>query len=299
MSRRKLRAVTPRTIATRDGRSLTLYEGGDADGLAVIVHHGSPSSGLLYERWLDHAAANGIRLVGFDRSGYAGSTRHRGRSVSTAASDVEAIADVLSLERFATWGISGGGPHALACAALCGDRLTAAASVAGVAPWGAEGLDWLAGMGEGNVTEFGAVLEGEDALRPLLDRERAAMLAAGPEELTGVLGSLLGDADRAVLFGGIAAWMDAAHRNGLRDSADGWLDDDLAFVAPWGFEPGAVTRPVLIVQGGDDRFVPRSHGEWLATNVPGADAWIDDADGHLTLIERRISDVHGWLLAHS
>ena len=299
MSRRKLRAVTPRTIATRDGRSLTLYEGGDADGLAVIVHHGSPSSGLLYERWLDHAAANGIRLVGFDRSGYAGSTRHRGRSVSTAASDVEAIADVLSLERFATWGISGGGPHALACAALCGDRLTAAASVAGVAPWGAEGLDWLAGMGEGNVTEFGAVLEGEDALRPLLDRQRAAMLAAGPEELTGVLGSLLGDADRAVLFGGIAAWMDAAHRNGLRDSADGWLDDDLAFVAPWGFEPGAVTRPVLIVQGGDDRFVPRSHGEWLATNVPGADAWIDDADGHLTLIERRISDVHGWLLAHS
>ena len=299
MSRRKLRAVTPRTIATRDGRSLTLYEGGDAGGLAVIVHHGSPSSGLLYERWFDHAAANGIRLVGFDRSGYAGSTRHRGRSVSTAASDVEAIADVLSLERFATWGISGGGPHALACAALCGDRLTAAASVAGVAPWGAEGLDWLAGMGEGNVTEFGAVLEGEDALRPLLDRERAAMLAAGPEELTGVLGSLLGDADRAVLFGGIAAWMDAAHRNGLRDSADGWLDDDLAFVAPWGFEPGAVTRPVLIVQGGDDRFVPRSHGEWLATNVPGADAWIDDADGHLTLIERRISDVHGWLLAHS
>ena len=299
MSRRKLRAVTPRTIATRDGRSLTLYEGGDADGLAVIVHHGSPSSGLLYERWLDHAAANGIRLIGFDRSGYAGSTRHRGRSVSTAASDVEAIADVLSLERFATWGISGGGPHALACAALCGDRLTAAASVAGVAPWGAEGLDWLAGMGEGNVTEFGAVLEDEDALRPLLDRERAAMLAAGPEELTGVLGSLLGDADRAVLFGGIAAWMDAAHRNGLRDSADGWLDDDLAFVAPWGFEPGAVTRPVLIVQGGDDRFVPRSHGEWLATNVPGADAWIDDADGHLTLIERRISDVHGWLLAHS
>ena len=299
MSRRKLRAVTPRTIATRDGRSLTLYEGGDAGGLAVIVHHGSPSSGLLYERWLDHAAANGIRLIGFDRSGYAGSTRHRGLSVSTAASDVEAIADVLSLERFATWGISGGGPHALACAALCGDRLTAAASVAGVAPWGAEGLDWLAGMGEGNVTEFGAVLEGEDALRPLLDRQRAAMLAAGPEELTGVLGSLLGDADRAVLFGGIAAWMDAAHRNGLRDSADGWLDDDLAFVAPWGFEPGAVTRPVLIVQGGDDRFVPRSHGEWLATNVPGADAWIDDADGHLTLIERRISDVHGWLLAHS
>ena len=286
-------------MSAGDGRSLAVYEGGDPNGLAVIVHHGSPSSGLLYERWTDHAGANGIRLLGFDRAGYAGSTRLRGRDISAVAADVEAIADALELERFATWGISGGGPHALACAVLCGERLTAAASLAGVAPWGAEGLDWLAGMGEGNVAEFGAVLEGEDALRPPLERDRAAMLAASPEELQSVFDSLLGDADRAVLAGGIAGWMDSAHRNGLRDSVDGWLDDDLAFAAPWGFEPAAVSRPVLIVQGGDDRFVPRSHGEWLAARVPGAEAWIDDADGHLTLIEHRVPEVQEWLLAHS
>ena len=168
-----------------------------------------------------------------------------------------------------------------------------------MAPWGADGLDWLAGMGEANIAEFRDVLAGEDALAPSLERERADMLAARPDELRTVLESLLGDADREVLVDAVASWMDAAHRNGLRDSVDGWVDDDLAFVSPWGFEPADISRPVLILQGGDDRFVPRSHGEWLASHVPGAEAWIDDADGHLTLIERRIPDVHEWLLAHS
>jgi len=276
-----------------------VHEGGDVDGLAVLVHHGTPASGILYGPWVEHAAANGIRLIGFDRAGYGGSTRLRGRAAAAAAADVEAIADALGLDRFATWGISGGGPHALACAALCGDRLTAAASLAGVAPWGAEGLDWLAGMGEGNVAEFDAVLAGEDALRPSLERDRETLLAGGVDEMKELLDSLLGDADRAVLQGRIAEWMDVVDRNGLRDSADGWVDDDLAFVAPWGFEPGGIERPVLILQGGDDRFVPRSHGDWLAAHIPGAEAWIDDADGHLTLMERRIPEVHEWLLAHS
>jgi pimeloyl-ACP methyl ester carboxylesterase len=291
--------VTIRTVSAGGGRHLVLHEGGDPNGLPVIVHHGSPSSGILYDRWLDDADASGIKLIGFDRAGYGGSTRLHGRDISSAGADAETIADALGLERFATWGISGGGPHALACAALCGARLTAAASLAGVAPWGADGLDWLAGMGEANIAEFEQVLAGEDTLRPALEHERDDMLAAKPDELRSVLESLLGDADREVLADSIATWMDAAHRNGLRDSVDGWVDDDLAFATPWGFELADISRPVLILQGGDDRFVPRSHGEWLASHVPGAEAWIDDADGHLTLMERRIPDVHEWLLAHS
>ncbi len=125
------------------------------------------------------------------------------------------------------------------------------------------------------------------------------MLATGPEELKQLLDSLLGEADRAVLDGEIAEWMVAADSRGLRDSADGWLDDDLAFVAPWGFVPADISRPVLILQGGDDRFVPRAHGEWLAARIPGAEAWIDDVNGHLTLLENRVPDVHEWLLANS
>ena len=127
------------------------------------MHHGTPSSGLLYDVHAALAADQGIRLIGYDRPGYGGSTRAPGRRVVDCVADVHAIADGLGLDRFATWGISGGGPHALACAALCDERLVATASLAAVAPYEADGLDWLEGMGESNHAEFGKVLDGEDA----------------------------------------------------------------------------------------------------------------------------------------
>lgn len=291
--------MTTTTVDAGGGRVLAVNDAGAPDGLAVFVHHGTPSSRTLYGPWVEHAAANGIRLIGFDRAGYGGSTRLPGRTIADVAADVEEIADALGLDRFATWGISGGGPHALACAALCGERFTAAASLAGVAPWGAEGLDWLAGMGEANIEEFELVLAGETTLRPGIERDRDELLAASPEQLRDVLDTLLGDADRAVLTDALASWTAATNSTGLRDTADGWVDDNLAFVAPWGFELVAIDRPVLIVQGGDDRFVPPSHGDWLAAHIPGAEAWIDDANGHLTLLENEVPAVHEWLLAHS
>jgi pimeloyl-ACP methyl ester carboxylesterase len=293
--RRSSGVATTHTLRVADNRALEVHEIGDPSGFPVIVHHGSPASGLPYDRW----ASGGVRLLAYDRAGYGGSARRPGRNVAAVVADIEAIADELSLGRFATWGISGGGPHALACAALCGDRLTAVASLAGVAPWGAEGLDWLAGMGEGNVEEFDLVLAGEDALRPAVERDRAVMIDSSPEGLRQVFDTLLGDADRAVLDGELIEYMHASTIHALEPNADGWIDDNLAFVRPWGFELAAITRPTLIVQGGDDRFVPRSHGEWLSAHVPGAEAWIDAADGHLTLMEHRVSEVHDWLLSHS
>jgi pimeloyl-ACP methyl ester carboxylesterase len=274
---------------------LEVHELGDPAGLAVIAHHGSPASGLPYERW----ETPGVRLLSYDRAGYGGSTRQPGRDVAAVTGDIETIADALELERFATWGISGGGPHALACAALCGGRLIACASLAGVAPWGAEGLDWLAGMGEGNVEEFDLVLEGEEALRPAIERDRLQMIDSSPAGMRDVFETLLGEADRAVLEGPLIDHVHANTIHGLERNGDGWIDDNLAFVRPWGFDLTAITRPVLIVQGGDDRFVPRSHGEWLAAHVPGAEAWIDDENGHLTLYEHRIPEVHAWLQSHS
>ena len=163
----------------------------------MIVHHGTPGSGVLYDRW----TTPGIRLIGYDRAGYGGSTRNRGRAITAVVPDVEAIADALGLDRYATWGISGGGPHALACAALCGDRLIASASLAGVAPWGAEGLDWHAGMGEDNVKEFDLVLAGEEALRPSVERDRDQSLALSAEQLEELFRTLLGPVDRAALTG--------------------------------------------------------------------------------------------------
>jgi pimeloyl-ACP methyl ester carboxylesterase len=291
-----------RAVRAPDGRNIEVHEEGDPAGLPVIVHHGTPMSGLAYEPHAVLACEQGIRLVGYDRPGYAGSTRRRGRLVADCVDDVHAIADALEIDRFATWGISGGGPHALACATLSDDRLVAAASLGGVAPWDAVGLDWLAGMGEDNELEFAKTLEGEAALRPFLEELGKAMLGAGEgaaAELVLRLETLLGPADRALLTTGFGEYFLACERHGLASGVDGWVDDDLAFVDRWGFEPAAARVPVLLVHGEEDRFVPVSHGQWLARNIPGVEAWIDPADGHLTLLENRMREVNEWLLAHA
>src|SRR3954454_2386301 len=276
-----------------------MHEAGDPDGLPVLVHHGTPASGLLYDVHVELAREQGIRLIGYDRPGYGPSDRHAGRSVADAAADVSAIADSLGFERYGSWGISGGGPHVLACAALCDERLVAAASLAGVAAYAAEGLSWLEGMGEENHVEFGKSVEGEVSLRPYLEQQASEMLAASADDLTGLLATLLGPEDRAVLSGGFAEYMLAADEHGLRTGIDGWLDDDLAFVKPWGFDPESIERPTLVMHGEGDRFVPVSHGHWLASRIPAAEARIGAGDGHLTLIERRMREVNDWLLARS
>lgn len=283
------------TIRLEDGKALELHELGDPDGFPIVYHHGTPGSGTLYERW----GTPGVRLIGYDRAGYGGSTRKAGRVVVDVVADIEAVVDALALERFATWGLSGGGPHALACAALFDDRLVAAASLAGVGPYGAEGLDWLAGMGEGNLKEFELVLAGEEKLRPAIEHESAGMLAASAEQLREGMAPHLSPTDSAALTGELADYFHSNMTHALADGVDGWIDDSLAFVEPWGFALDAISRPVLVIQGGDDLMVPRAHGEWLATHVPGCEARIDDSHGHLTLAEHLVPDVHAWLLSHS
>jgi pimeloyl-ACP methyl ester carboxylesterase len=282
-------------FALRDGRTLEVHELGDPSGFPVVYHHGTPGSGTIYDRW----ATPGVRVLAYDRAGYGGSARRPGRAVADVVADVTAIADELGLDRFATWGLSGGGPHALACAALCDERLVAAASLAGVGPWDADGLDWLAGMGEGNLREFDLVLAGEEALRPAIERDRVDLLAASPEQLRDAMAPHLSATDSAALTDSLAAYFHGNMAHGLADGADGWIDDNLAFVKPWGFAVSAIARPVLVVQGGDDLMVPRQHGEWLAANVTGAESRIDDAHGHLTLVEHLVPEVHTWLLSHS
>jgi pimeloyl-ACP methyl ester carboxylesterase len=285
------------TVTTRDGRTLSVLEEGDPTGLPTIVHHGTPMAGIQYAPHVELAREQGLRLIGYDRPGYGRSTRAPGRQVADCVADVHAIADTLALDRFATWGISGGGPHALACAALCDNRLVATASLAAVAPYEAEGLDWLEGMGEGNHIEFGKLDEGEDALRAFCEEHAAARHA--PEDLVEALSTLLGPEDRAVLTGALAEYMIECEQHGLAGGVDGWVDDDIAFVEPWGFDVADISTPVLLLHGEDDRFVPVSHGHWLAARIPGVEARIDASDGHLTLLERRMREVNEWLLSHS
>jgi pimeloyl-ACP methyl ester carboxylesterase len=284
-----------RSVALADGRSLEVHELGDPEGFPIVYHHGTPGSGTLYARW----ATPGVRLIAYDRAGYGGSARKHGRAVVDVVTDITAVADALGLERFATWGLSGGGPHVLACAALCDERLVAAATLAGVGPWNAEGLDWLAGMGEGNLEEFDLVLAGEEALRPAIERERDNLLGVTPAELREAMAAHLSPTDSAALTADLAEYLHANIAHAIANSGDGWIDDNLAFVKPWGFELSSIARPVLVLQGGDDLMVPRQHGEWLAANVPGCESRIEDAHGHLTLAEHLVPEVHAWLQSHS
>src|SRR5215471_21553090 len=194
-----------RSVATSDGRTLTVREGGDPAGFPVLSISGTPGSSTIYEPHAHDAAERGIRLFSYDRPGYGGSTRQKGRKVADCAADVAAVCDALGIERFCVWGISGGGPHALAAAALLPDRVVAAAALASVAPYGAEDLDFFAGMGEQNVEEFGKIFEGEDVHRAAMEKQRDELLSATPEQLLDLWQTLLGPSDREVATGVLAA----------------------------------------------------------------------------------------------
>jgi pimeloyl-ACP methyl ester carboxylesterase len=282
-------------VATPDGRTLRVVEVGSADGPAIVAHHGTPGGRRLYRLEVESAEERGLRLIAYDRPGYGGSSPARGRSAADAAADVAAILDALGVERFATYGGSGGGPHALACAALLPEQCVAAATVAAVGPSDAPDLDWTAGMGEGNLAEVAAAREGRDRLTEYCRADAAGILGARAEELVDAMRPHLSDVDARALTGDFAAHVLAAIADGLEPGVEGWVDDDFAFLAPWGFEPGAIGVPVLIWQGEEDLMVPAAHGRWLREHVGGAEGGVLAGEGHLTLAVDRIGDVHAWL----
>jgi len=288
-------AITQRTARTPDGRTLAIEDAGDPAGRPVLVHNGTPNSRHLYGPAAADAAARGLRLIGYDRPGYGGSTPQPGRTVADCAADVRAICAELGVERLAMWGVSGGGPHVLACAALLPDLVTAAASLASLAPADAEGLDWVDGMGQENADYSRLLKTDPEAARTKLESDREQALAASAADLAKRLETLLTPTDAAVLTGQFAEYLAYADREGLAPGAQGWWDDGVAHASPWGFEPSAIRMPVLLMHGRQDQFVPFGHGQWLAARIPGVDARLLDHDGHLTLETNRIGEVHAWL----
>ncbi|HWF36531.1 MAG TPA: alpha/beta hydrolase [Solirubrobacteraceae bacterium] len=270
-------------IAAPDGGRLDVEVAGPEDGTPVVFHTGTPSAGVLFDPGVAAGAERGLFHVGYSRPGYGRSDRRPGRTVADCAPDVAAIADELGFERFFTVGWSGGGPHALACAALLPDRTIAAATLGGVAPREAEGLDWLDGMGEENLEEFGALDAGEEELQAYLEENGADLAGASGPELHAALGDLLSAVDQEALTGEFADYLARSVSEGLEHGLWGWLDDDLAFGRDWGFDLGAITRPALIWQGAHDRFVPFAHGEWLAAHVAGARPRLLADHGHLSI----------------
>jgi pimeloyl-ACP methyl ester carboxylesterase len=291
-------AAIDRKVTTPEGRTLMVQEGGDPSGRPVLVHAGTPNSRNLYRGDLELAGEQGIRLISYDRPGYGGSTPAPRRTVADCAADVRTIADALGLEKLAIWGISGGGPHALACAALLSDRVVAVASLASVAPYGAPGLDYFEGMGELNAEDIKLMLDDPNAARTKTVADREVMLKATPAGIRDFMQTLLSPVDAAVLTGDYAEHMAKNSRDGLAPGIEGWWDDGWAHLHPWGFAFEAIRVPVMLWHGRQDRFVPFGHGEWLAKQVPGVEAHLSSEDGHLTLTQRRLPAIHAWLLEH-
>jgi pimeloyl-ACP methyl ester carboxylesterase len=258
---------------------------------------GTPNSRHVYGPNVRDAASRGLRLISYDRPGYGGSSPQPGRTVADCAADVRMICAEFGIARLATWGISGGGPHVLACAALLPDLVTAAASLASLAPLDADGLDYFAGMGQDNVDDTRLFLTDEAAARAKTDKDRAELLATSPEDAARGIESLLTPTDAAVLRGELAEYLVSSMQDGLAPGSQGWWDDN-CLVRPWGFDLSDIAVPVLLLHGRQDMFVPFGHGEWLGAHIPGVEARLLDDDGHLTLLQNRVPEVHAWLSEH-
>jgi pimeloyl-ACP methyl ester carboxylesterase len=271
-------------ITLTDGRRLDIEVSGPAGGDVLLFHHGTPGA-VTQMRWIQRAAhARGLRVVSYSRPGYGSSSRQAGRRIADVAQDVTLVLDHLQVDRCLVAGWSGGGPHALATGALLANRVAGVLSIASIAPDGLPDLDLTAGMGEENVEEFGLARQGEEALRPLLERMAVDLAHADAAGLVEGLGTLLPAADRAVLTAEVGEDMVASFAEGLRTGVDGWLDDDLAFVRPWGFELAQLAVPVFVWQGSEDLMVPFAHGQWLASVVPGATSHLEEGEGHLSIV---------------
>ncbi len=289
--------TTTTIVRTPDGRELCVESGGDISGRPVLVHAGTPGGRRLADPWLEGAKRSGVHLISYDRPGYGGSTAQPGRSVADCASDVRSIADAFGLDRLAVWGISGGGPHALACAALLPDLVCAVASLAAIAPYGEPGLDYFTGMGQDNVDDIKLFFDEPEAARRKSAIDRDELMEVTSEQILEGWATLLSPVDAAVLTGDFASFLLSSMKDGLAPGDQGWWGDGNAHLTPWGFSFDAIRIPVQLWHGRHDKFVPLQHGQWLTKHIPGVEPHLSDTDGHLTLLHR-LPDVHEWLLQH-
>jgi len=284
-------------IGLPGGRSLDLNVSGPQEGMPLIFHHGTPGSGHQVRAVQRAALERGLRLVTFSRPGYGASTRAPGRRVVDVAADVAAVLAHLGAPRCVVAGMSGGGPHALATGARLPEQVAGILCIAGVAPYDSEGLSFFEGMGQQNIEEFGLAVKGEEALRSSLETEASGLRNTDAAGLIEGLATLLPDVDRAVLTAEFGEEITANLAEGLRSGVDGWVDDDLAFVAPWGFALTEITVPTFVWQGSADLMVPFAHGRWLAAHIPGATAHLEHGEGHLSVAVRAVDRMLDELVA--
>src|SRR5579862_1499978 len=281
-------------VPTPDGRTLAVEDAGDRDGRPVMVHMGTPGGRRVYgSRTLADAERRGLRLISYDRPGYGGSTPQPGRCMADCAGDVRVICQALGIDRLPMWGLSGGGPHVLACAALLPDLVPAVASLASPAPYDAEGLDWMAGFSQAAVDEVHLTLGDVPKARVYFEQEREKIVGASPAQVALDMQAWTPGLDLA-----LATDEAVSMQLALAPGIEGAWDDCVAQLTPWGFDVAQISVPVLLLHGRQDQAVPFGHGQWLAARIPSPETWFFADEGH-ALREGHIEDVHAWLIDRS
>lgn len=283
-------------MITPDGRRLEYLVTGPAEGPALLSHGGSPASAIDFSGLTGPAAALGLRTITYSRPGYGASTERPGRSIAAAVEDVIALLDELGVTDFLTFGWSGGGPHALACAARLPGRCRAASVLGSLAPYHHRGLDFMAGMEQENIEEWETAIAGYDELDALLQTYVEDMRGVTAASLAESLAGMLASVDAAVLTGAFCDELALSSRRAVESGVAGWRDDDIAFVSDWGFALSEIAVPVAVWYGLEDRIVPFAHGAWLASEVPAAEAHPLAAEGHFSMIAR-MDSILGDLVA--
>jgi pimeloyl-ACP methyl ester carboxylesterase len=282
------------TVCAADGRGLSVQTWGPSGGRPVFMLHGTPGCRLGPRPKAAVLHRLGMRLISYDRPGYGDSDRLPGRVVAHAAADVEAVADALEIEDFAVVGRSGGGPHALACAALLPDRVSAAAVLVGLAPRTAQGLDWYAGMSPGNVEVYRTAELGFAALAELIG-PRAELIRSDPAANLPYADPGLPRSDRRVVADfTIRTMLVENFAEALKHSGDGWIDDVTSFSRPWGFDLGWIRAPMLLWHGALDIFSPVGHSRWLAGQIETATLAVETSLAHFGAVEA-LPQVFAWL----
>ena len=268
-------------LTLQDGRKLELFVAGEPSENAIIFHHGTPGAALTWEEWLPVVAKQGGFAIAYSRAGYGHSSRNEGRTVIDNSADISEIIRHFGIHKFVSIGWSGGGPHCLADTTLA--QSIAAISIAGVGTYGEADLNFLESMGEENFVEFNAAVSGPEKIEEWMRVNAPGTANVTGEQLIEALGGLIGDADKKSLTPGVAELIAGEFRYALVEGYYGWMDDDLAFVQPWGFELGKISKPVELWQGDEDFMVPHAHGQWLASKISNARLILEPGEGHISL----------------
>ena len=281
------------TIALRDGRTLGFAQVGSPKGKPVIYCTGGNSS-RLEARWFEQAAQeHGVNLIVPDRPGFGLSDYQPQRRFLDWPDDVAQLADVLGIERFALFGLSGGAPHVAAVAHELPERVTRAAIVSGVAP--PEMPDRFKGMWPPIRLIFLTARWWPWMNRVLLKQMGA--FYADPEQMLARMKQALPEPDvrlideRPEIITTFSAAAMEAHRNGVDGDAWEWR----LYVRPWGFRLEDISTEVGLWYGAVDQNAPVGMGRYLTQVLPNSRLHVVEDGGHFSTINNHIGEILAYL----